>query len=169
MATAPIIIPGAVTKLAEAVTINLNNTSTAQPLFTVPVGMRAVVLQILIRNTNVALTGTTNGDCTATFAYTTAGAVPVTYISASATDTSSTSGAFKFVAAGQTSAGLPANSGPMVAFVQSIGSASAATAATPVPLALPADTFGVTMSYSVAAPAAGSVAKIDVIGYLEAL
>src|SRR6185503_8631778 len=148
--------------------LNMNSVA-AQPVFTVPVGMRAVVTQVIIRDTSVALTGTANGNVAATFAFATAGAVPVVYSSAGATLTASTAGAFQFVAAGQTSAGLSANSGEVTASVQSIGSSSAATATTPVPIARQNDVLNVTLSYSVAAPAAGNFCKCDVLGYLEAL
>ncbi len=58
MATAPVVIPYAMTQLAEGVTLDLSLT-TAQNVFQVPSGMKAVPLFLVFRDASAALTGLT--------------------------------------------------------------------------------------------------------------
>lgn len=58
MANAPIIIPGALTELATAVSLDATAT-TAQTVFTCPIGMKAVPLFFVFRDTSATVNAAT--------------------------------------------------------------------------------------------------------------
>lgn len=58
MATAPVVVPGAQTLLAQSVVLDATLT-TSQTVFTVPAGMRAVVTGVVFRDASAAVNAAT--------------------------------------------------------------------------------------------------------------
>lgn len=79
MATAPVVIPYALTQLAEGVTLDCSLT-TAQSIFQVPNGAKAVPMFLVFRDASAALTGLTLSAGLST----TAASTVTTYLNANA-------------------------------------------------------------------------------------
>jgi hypothetical protein len=150
MAVAALIIPGAVLKLAEGVVVDSTNTTTAQTLFTVQNGMKAVILAVVFKDPSVTMAAT----CAFTTGFS-AGIVAATNVTAS--------GVLSVALASGTAQVL------QVGNVGTQGAAGTAASAF-LPAAAGGPAYGIqAQNYNIKFSATGTTTavKVDVLGYYD--